>query len=356
VSSLTVIETHGSTEPVAREWDELADRTKAAPFLRPGWVAAWWSAFGAGALEIVAARRGGRLVGLIPLTYRRGSLESATNWHTPEFGIVAEDGAAALELATALFARSPRRVSLSFLNSANTDLDMCRTAAGAQSYLVLERTLERPPFVTIEGDWAAYEGQLAANVRRDLRRRRRLLEQEGKVSFTVDDGMEQLEERLQEGFRVEGSGWKGESGTAIVSRPETRQFYSDVARWAAERGWLRLAFLRLDGRPLAFQYGLEDDGVYYFLKGGYDPAYARLSPGRLLVRAMLERSFSDGLTRFDFGGTGELFKLEWANGARELVRFQGFARSPVGLLDWAASPVFTYGPPVVRRVLALGKR
>ena len=34
-------------------------------------------------------------------------------------------------------------------------------------------------------------------------------------------------------------------------------FYRRVAAWAAERDWLRLAFLRLDGRPLAFDLALE---------------------------------------------------------------------------------------------------
>jgi len=40
-------EVAGSISPLAAEWDDLADRTSAPPFLRPGWFAAWEEAFGA---------------------------------------------------------------------------------------------------------------------------------------------------------------------------------------------------------------------------------------------------------------------------------------------------------------------
>jgi CelD/BcsL family acetyltransferase involved in cellulose biosynthesis len=45
----------------SERWDALADRAGAAPFLRPGWIAAWWRAFGRGRLEILTAGSGGRL-------------------------------------------------------------------------------------------------------------------------------------------------------------------------------------------------------------------------------------------------------------------------------------------------------
>jgi CelD/BcsL family acetyltransferase involved in cellulose biosynthesis len=51
------VEAHASLEAVAGEWQRLADATGAAPFLRPGWFAAWWGAFGTGRPEILALRR-----------------------------------------------------------------------------------------------------------------------------------------------------------------------------------------------------------------------------------------------------------------------------------------------------------
>jgi hypothetical protein len=62
---------------------------------------------------------------------------------------------------------------------------------------------------------------------------------------------------LEEGFRVEGSGWKGVYGTSISSHPATRRFFTEVAYWASKCGWLRLAFLCLNDRALDFGYALE---------------------------------------------------------------------------------------------------
>ena len=171
---------------------------------------------------------------------------------------------------------------------------------------------------------------------------------------TFRDGTQRLAELLDEGFALETSGWKEARGTAIRSRPETHRFYSDLAVWSAEHaGILRLSFLRLDGRALAFQYGLEDSGTYSFVKGGYDPAYARFAPARLLIYDLLERAFSIGLERYDFLGAPEPFKLEWTGRTRALNRLEAFAPGPIASAAWAAS---AYGRPVARRVRAAARR
>lgn len=345
-----VVERPDGIETIAAEWDTLADRIDAPPFLRPGWAGAWWRAFGAGALEVLAVRNAGRLAAVVPLQRRGGVVASLSNWHTPQFGAVGEDEPALRELAAALFATGGRRTTLTFLDPASADTQAWLAAARSHRYRLLIRTLERPPYLDLEGSWQAYEAQRPAKLRRDLDRRMRLLEREGAVSLEVSDGSERLDELLAEGFRVEGSGWKSEQGTAIESRPETRGFYTEVAGWAARAGWLRLAFLRLGSRPVAFQYALESGGCYYFLKGGFDAAYLRFAPGKLLLRAMLQRSFASGIARFDFGGEDEAFKREWSDMSRELVRLDALSSSVPGLAEWAA---FAYARPLARRLLAL---
>lgn len=335
-------------ESLAREWDELVDRAGETPFVRPGWAAAWWHAFGSGRPQVLSIRRQGELVAILPLRERRGQVATLTNWHTPDFSFLTVDDDAASELAGALFDSGPRCVTLAFLNPAKAGVSASRDSAEDGRYRILFDTLERPPYVAIEGTWEAYVSGLKSKLLQDLRRRRRLLEKEGKVWLHVADGSEGLEGLLEEGFRIEASGWKGEQRTAIASRPETRSFYGEIARWAADRGWLRLAFLRLDERPVAFQFAIEDQGIYYFLKGGYDVGYQRFAPGRLLVRDMIEWSFSKRLDRFDFGGAAEPFKLEWTNDFRELVRLRAFAPSFLGTGRWAA---FAYGRPLAIRML-----
>lgn len=340
-------------EALADEWDGLADRTGAVPYLRPGWIGAWWRAFGSGALEVVLIRRDDRLAGLVPLARARGTLRSPTNWHTVAFGLLAEDPAAARDVARAVFARRARSAQLAFIDPEGQDLPALRWAAQEAGYTVFERAYVRSPYLRIDGDWASYEHTLSKNVRNDVARRRRRLGDAGSVTIEVMDGRDDLDRLLEDGFKVEASGWKAARGTAIGSREHTRTFYAEVARWAATRGCLRLAFLRLDGRAIAFVYDFEDAGVHYYMKGGYDPAFGRFSPAKVLLHAMVERAFAIGLERFEFLGGEDPYKLHWANATRELSLFQAFAPTPLGFLERLA---YTRARPLAKRALAALRR
>ncbi len=330
-----------SAEPLTRrlihEWDELADATAAGPFRRAGWIQAWWMAFGRGKLETLAVRENGHLTAVLPLRSRFGALTSPSNWHTPDFGPVAEDERSLSKLVEALFARRPRRVSLMSLDSETRMVALCSEVASRHGYRVLVRTIQRPPYLEINQPWAEYQRGLSRKVRGDPKRQIRRLEEVGTLSLDVRDGAERLDELLTEGFRIEASGWKGSRGTAISSKTDTDRFYREVARWAADRGWLRLHFLRLDNIPIAFQYSLEEAGVHYFLKGGHDPQYERFSPGKVLTYQTLSRAFSIGLA---------------PNHCRERKLFHAFRASPGGLLEWT---MFNYGRRTAKNVAHVGR-
>jgi CelD/BcsL family acetyltransferase involved in cellulose biosynthesis len=341
-------------EELGPEWEELAERLHAPPFLRPGWIAAWWGAFGRGRLEIRVERRSedGVLAALLPVARERGACASPTNWHSPEFGLLSESEAASRRLCASLLGERARRVSLGFL--APEQAELARAEALAQGLRVIRRTLQRSPHVPIEGDWESFRQRLSKGFRDELRRTRRRLDERGGVTFEVATGTGNGS-LLEQGFEVEASGWKGERGTAIRSRPADRRFYQEVARWAAERGWLRLAFLRLDGRALAFDLALEHAGVHYLLKTGYDPAFAELGPGSLLREEMLARAFRTGLRSYELLGAAEPWKLRWTSATRPRELVQVFRTSPLGLLDWT---LVRHARPLAKRIrdLARGRR
>ena len=135
---------------------------------------------------------------------------------------------------------------------------------------------------------------------------------------------------------MESSGWKGAEGTSNKAHPATRRFYTEVARWTSERGWLRLAFLRLDGWALAFDYCLELDRTHYLLKTGYDPAYEKFSPGKVLRYQMLVRAFSEGLAAYELLGVVDPWKQKWTNASRELQSLHCFAPTGLGFLNRTA--------------------
>lgn len=332
-----------------REWDDLAKRLRVLPYQQPGWTQAWWRAFGLGEPELHTLRKDGHLTALLPMVRRNKILESPANYHTPAFSLLAEDKRGAAALAQALFESEPTHLSLTSLDQEHQTLGACLDAAEEAGYRVVVRPFLRSLYIDVGGDWAAYEAELGDNLVRNLKRAHRQLEREGRVSVDVVTGGERLDECLREAFLVENTSWKGAAGTSILSDPRTQRFYTAVGRWAAERGILRLFMLRVDRRPLAMCFALQEHGVCHLLKAGYDPAYGRYSPGNLLMQAMVQRCFEDRLLRIELNGDAEPYKQSWAKTTREYHRFEAFAPTVAGQLAWAS---FTYSRPVTSRVRA----
>ena len=347
------VEVQRDVAAVEAEWDELAERTRAEPWARPGWIRAWLAAFGGGTPELVAVRRDGGLAAIAPLVRRAGVLRSPTNWHSPGYHLVAEDAAARAALVEAVLERAPRRLQLAFLPTDGGGLEETRELGRAAGRRVLERVVQSSPYAALPAHWEAYEAERSRSLLKDVRRRRRRLEEQGEVTFDTHDGADGLHALLDELFAVEGSGWKLEQGTAIVSRPETRRFYTEVATWAAARGWLELAFLRLDGRPLAGELLLRVAGRTHDLKGGYDPDYRRFGPGVLLTLELVRAAIERGDETFELLGSADRYKLEWGEQLRERVLVQCFAPGAPGIADWAAH---AYGRPAAKSILATVRR
>ena len=97
-------------------------------------------------------------------------------------------------------------------------------------------------------------------------------------------------------------------GGSSLSAERTRSFHREFAAAALEQGWLRLWFLELDGLPAAAWYGWRLGERYSYYNSGFDPAFAALSPGLVLISAVIESAFQEGAAEFDFLLGGESYK------------------------------------------------
>ena len=139
----------------------------------------------------------------------------------------------------------------------------------------------------------------------------------------------------------------------MASQRQTRDFYSDIARWAADRGWLRMIFLRLDGRAIAAELCLEQGGRLFDLKGGYRLEYRKHGPGKIIALETIEWAHAQGLSEFDFVGSDDPYKLQWTDLVRERSVLRAFAPSPAGATAWAAWAV---ARPLALRAAAAARK
>lgn len=347
--SVQTIGDYQSFLELAPLWNQLVEESGVDhPFLTHEWVSTWWQCFGAGKqLHIVVVREGSKVVAIAPLMITEGKmyglkvrcLEFISNVHTPRCDfLLAPEGERHYSTIWSSVLRD---------TSCWDILRLCQVPPGSCTLKELPHLARRQgfltglwrsansPYVPVQGSWNQYFKALDRKHRSNLGNRWRRLQALGMAELEVVTGGPRLDEALEEGLRIEASGWKGKAGTAIACRPDVRRFYSELAHRAAERGWLRLQFLSVGGRPIAFHYALCYAKSFFLVKPGYDPDYARYSPSHLLCWLALQEAFSQGLREYDFLGVADEWKLEWTRHTRAHYWLFVFRNTlPSRLLHW----------------------
>ncbi len=326
---------------LAPEWNALVEATSNELFYRHEFLRIWIDNFAPSAhLRILTLRDSqGQLTAALPLMAERATmygipvrqLSGTANPHSCRFDVIAQEP----EVAAAMF--------FAWL-SADRTWDVLRLTDvpdGGAGWALLEEARRaglptgtweslQSPYVPLPATWEAFQAGLHPKFKANCRRRRRKLEEKGRVEFERVDGGLELEGKLEEGFALEQSGWKGQRGTAMAQDPATRGFYTELARDAAYAGRLSLYFLRLDGRPVAFQYGLTYGGRYFLLKPGYDESLKECSPGQLLMDEVLADCLARGLYECDLLGPDMMWKRDWTEKVRRHTFLYIFDHSAFG--------------------------
>lgn len=149
--------------------------------------------------------------------------------------------------------------------------------------------------VPLREDWQSYRGSLSAGHRHKMEKQLRRLQRQGptEIDVTADFTADRARALVRQGFDVEDRGWKGKAATSVVRTPGMLDFYVRQSQQLADWGHLRISRLRHNGRTIAFQYGWAAKGVYHAYKTGYDPAFARFSPGQVLFYLLIKHFHAD---------------------------------------------------------------
>lgn len=321
---------------LAPEWTAILP-ADSRPFDLHPWYIAWWRAFGDGAdLALCTARRDGELAGAFPLLCRNGGIEALANVHTPSFRPLARDAEAMDSLIAAAMERGGTG-GVELIALPGDDPSVARLASGARqaSMLPMVEPAYSSPTVDTGGDFDAWRGPSKKRWGAPLERFRRKMGRDHEAEFAIVVPPGELEAELDDGFRVEASGWKGRAGTAILSDPATEAFYREVARDFERRGALRLSRIELDGYTVAFDLCILHDDRLYLLKTGFDEDFRRLAPGLVMRLSIIERCFELGLRSHELLGGESEWKAKFETGKRSHVNLRTYSRSPLELSRYA---------------------
>jgi CelD/BcsL family acetyltransferase involved in cellulose biosynthesis len=301
------------------------------PFDSHDWYEAWWTAFGGkGELAVCTVWDGTELAGALPLRVEGRRVKGLANGHSGLFRPLARDeGAMEALLATAL-SRPGREVDLQMLPASDPTLPLLEAAARRASLRPIAEAGFVSPIVETSGDLGAWREQSNSSWKKRLARYRRKMERDHDAELEIVAVPDRLDAWLEEGFRIEQSGWKGEGGTAILSAPETELFYREIARRFHTRGELRLSRIVLDGKAVAFSFCIQGGGSLYSLKVGYDEGWRKLVPGLVMQLSIIERCFELGLEAYELLGETSEWKQKVATGSRSHINLRAFPRGPAG--------------------------
>lgn len=150
------------------------------------------------------------------------------------------------------------------------------------------------------------QSAVPAKRRRDLARNRRRLEQIGSVAHKSYTLGADLDGAVAQFLKVEASGWKGRSGTALACRDDTRQFAIDAFANMDSRSTCRVDVLTLNDNPIAAGVIVFAGRTGFTVKCAYDERYASYSAGLLLecevIRCFLSERWAE---RLDAATDGE---------------------------------------------------
>jgi CelD/BcsL family acetyltransferase involved in cellulose biosynthesis len=334
--ALDTVTTGDAFEALAGEWDGLVRAMpRPSPFMLHAWLAEWWAHYGDGAeLAVHVARRESRLVGALPLVVRRRTGLRVATFMGGRLSVLPDVLLAPGEPESTAVALVGR------LSSGGCDVaDLHGLAEGSRAAAALGdrlRLIERieAPVIDLTPGWdTVYRSKTNAKKRNLHRRRRRQIgEQLGEVTTTVARRLDELEPALEEAFHLHDLRWEGRPDGSGFATEVGRRFHRAALRRLEAIDVPRIVTLRVDGRAIAFHYWFALEGAMYVHRLAFDPEVGRLSPGLVNTLDAIESAAEEGLTRVEFLGGGERYKVELADGFAPLYHGYGVAS---GVRGWA---------------------
>jgi CelD/BcsL family acetyltransferase involved in cellulose biosynthesis len=317
---------------IVPEWRELFERGHASVFQSPYWLLSWLEVFSPDNMVFVEVRQTESLIALAPLlTYHRDGrlvLAFAGGGVSDYLDVLIEPGLEnpALQqiLRTALeinenwttldltdFPSHSRLLTFTPLRNSICQHDSC-------SVLQLPNT---------KHDWLHL---LSKRQRANLRNAHSRLQRAGGGKIEIAT-TENVSEFLNDLFTLHTSRWSGRGEPGVLADEKVREFHRRCAPELFSAGYLHLSRLRLGKHALAVIYSLFSNQTAYCNLQGFDPEFARLSPGTQLMHSVICDAINRGLREFDFLRGDESYKQHWRPGRRPTYRIQ-MSRSEVGAI------------------------
>jgi CelD/BcsL family acetyltransferase involved in cellulose biosynthesis len=322
---IDILTSAADVEQLAEEWRCLHEKCGRGIFGDYVWHQLWWKHLGESSgvrLHIVTARdAAGKLTGILPLVTRRLyglRLAGVAGSEVFDYGdVLALDAETVLALWS--FVRKEGRYDIALLR----DVHERALSSPVLAHAMQLRKQKKGYFLLL--DFASGEAWLAAQTRKlrgDTRRKMEKLHVRGPVGVHVYRKGDAFPDAVIDALYTQKNEWfAARNAKGVFARAEVKGFLRELAREAAQRGKLYLAWLSCGGVVVACHLGFIRDGVLYLYHTTYDAAYGVYSPGNILMVETIKNAIDAGLRELDFMRGEEAYKTRFASGERTLSTY-----------------------------------
>lgn len=311
---------------LSAEWDELLDNATANnPFLSHQWLLAWWQEYGKGELQLLTIRgQNNKLLGILPL-YRRIvfrifpvrvlKLMGSSRVSSDFLECIVRKNCEQIVYKACLEALKQTRCSWDILQLQDMAQDSQFYKYIYNSHIPGIETSCDPgkvcPYLTLPDSWQILLNGLSANVRQKVGRYRRGLEKIGKTELEQVTDAADLHQALSDVIRLRKDRMKQKGLSSSKVTNNYIRFNKNVMQRFIACNRLRLYFLKVNDKRVAYIYLFSAKDTIYFYQTGFDSLWSHHRVGFVLMGMVLEKSIEDGFKRFEFLRGDERYKYEW---------------------------------------------
>jgi CelD/BcsL family acetyltransferase involved in cellulose biosynthesis len=331
---------------LAPDWNRIHGAAAAASVFNSWvWQYQWWQVYGGGQpLRILVALEHGETLGILALYIQTIQVlgvpvrllrfvGTGADTHPDDVGPVLAPGreeAVARKLAAATLRISDADVVLL------TDMDpqsvfprAIEQAADEARRARLSGVSERIAYIDLPQTWPQFLQSLSSDHRSRLKSARKKALAAGKLRFFVWQDAARLDRAVDGLAELHQRRWQeAGGGSESFATPQYIDFHRSIMKATLPRGWLRLYCLELDDELSAITYCYRFRNRVYLMQAGFDPARARLNPGRVLLGYALEHAIGEGNEIFDFLRGEHRYKDQLATGHRNTMSVRVFRSGP----------------------------
>jgi CelD/BcsL family acetyltransferase involved in cellulose biosynthesis len=309
-----------------RQWNAVALQThRPQVFYTYEWALAVQAAYPASLIPLLLlGYEGGELIGVASLANEKATKNvtflAATTADYCDFLVAPQRSG---EFVDAVFAEL-RKTNFTSIALANLPADSPTGELLRQAGRHGFRSFSRPAYLCAQVDLPSGERRQELKTsllnKKKLRRYLREMEREGPVTFVHLQSWAEIKSAFPGFVDAHVARFLATGRVSSLSTPERRKFLVDLARQFDGCGVVTLSMLKIQDRPVAWNYGFQFHGSWFWYQPTFDSRQEENSPGHcLLSRIVIEACAMENMNVLDLGLGAEGYKERFGNSTRQTL-------------------------------------